>query len=75
MLRGFAENTRAATGFWRGYIIFAGVSFFGLVLGAWFLDLIGIRSESWGEQVVYFMVPILLVWYIWVKWGRAQAET
>jgi hypothetical protein len=61
-------------GFWKGYLVFVAVSFAGLVTGAWFLDLVGIKSETWGQQVVYFMVPLLLVWYIWVKWGAKQAE-
>ena len=64
----------AETGFVKRYLVFAAMTFVGMIIGAWVLEILNLQTLGPAKTVVAFMVPVFFVFYLWDKWGEKAAR-
>lgn len=58
----------------REFSVFAVVVFFGLLVGNWITQILGISGGDMLSQLLVFLIPVLAVYVLWKKLGEKVAH-
>lgn len=58
----------------KEFAVFAVTVFFGLLIGGWIVQIIGIASEDLLGQMLAFLIPTLVVYVGWKKLGATLVK-
>lgn len=59
----------------KEFLLFAVIVFVGFLIGNFIVGLVpSINTSSPLGQLIAFVVPVLIVYLIWAKWGRKAAD-
>lgn len=58
----------------KEFVVFAVIVFFGLMIGGWIVQLLGIAATDLLGQLLAFMIPTLVVYVAWKKLGERIAK-
>jgi len=70
----FAVCRRAKLSFMEA-LMFALVVFFGGIIGNWIVSLLGLSGGDIITQALVFLIPVLVIYVIWKKWGEKAASS
>jgi membrane protein DedA with SNARE-associated domain len=69
------RNRRASTQLSsKEFIIFAVIVFIGFLVGQWIGAALKIGDDPIGA-LLKFVIPVLIVYYVWKKWGMKAAQS
>ena len=58
----------------REFAVFAVIVFFGLLVGNWITQILGISGGDMLSQLLVFLIPVLAVYVLWKKLGVSLAK-
>ena len=58
----------------RGLVAFMLMTFFGMSGAKWVLDAMGMEEVGTTGAVIFFCIPVAVVYYLWDRWGRQAAD-
>lgn len=56
------------------FAVFSVIVFFGLLLGNWITQILGISGGDLLSQLLAFLIPVLAVYVLWKKLGEKMAS-
>jgi len=56
-------------------LMFALVVFFGGIIGNWIVSILGLSGGDIITQALVFLIPVLVIYVIWKKWGEKAAAS